>query len=499
MTRLPFLLVTIISLVASNAWALRLSGDTLETTKGAGHDQFARRLPHFRTWDSDIFFNAIDCSAESGSWTLADGDGDGEKISISWSTGSSCSFAGDITLKRGLIGRRRLSSDRSRRLEDGLFNLSFRGSVGFLNNKRDAILLSGVLTDGDGNSKNAVILIALSTSTRRRRLEDGIARDISIGFDASILIDTANDLIKVIRSTDGSELTSPDYSTYIDPASSSDSNTPSSTPASSCFPEVATAQVKGTGPVAMKNLQLGDLVLTTTGNEDAYYEKIYAFGHYSPKTEAAFVQLVTDDSTLEMTGEHLVFVANKVNPVRADSIQVGDILQPAAKVAEINTVHRKGLYAPLTASGRLVVDDILASSYISLQDEQAEFVAVGSVTTGISQHWFVHLMLSPFRTMCSGMMGSKNSDWCHAYNDDGLPHFIGTGMDFQHWVENQNVALQWMLLGTVLMIAGVCMFVENLFGVLAVIPTATVIVGGAAFVFFKANHLAVRGSKVKRI
>ena len=46
------------------------------------------------------------------------------------------------------------------------------------------------------------------------------------------------------------------------------------------------------------------------------------------RADAEFVQLVTQESTLEMSGEHLVFVAGKANPVRADSIQVGDVLHP---------------------------------------------------------------------------------------------------------------------------------------------------------------------------
>ena len=43
-----------------------------------------------------------------------------------------------------------------------------------------------------------------------------------------------------------------------------------------CFSEVSTVQVQNKGPVAMKDLQVGDYVLTAN-NE---YQPVYAFGHW---------------------------------------------------------------------------------------------------------------------------------------------------------------------------------------------------------------------------
>ena len=74
-----------------------------------------------------------------------------------------------------------------------------------------------------------------------------------------------------------------------------------------------------------------------------------------------------------MTGQHLVFVDGKTNPVRADSIQVGDRLQAEtsnAVVKKIMLVTRNGIYNPLTSSGTIQVNGIAASSYIAFQEEE---------------------------------------------------------------------------------------------------------------------------------
>jgi Hint module len=107
-----------------------------------------------------------------------------------------------------------------------------------------------------------------------------------------------------------------------------------------CFSEVATVQVEGKGPVAMKDLQLGEKVLTASHD----YEPVYAFGHRHLTQAAKFIQF---NDALEITGAHLVFVEGKVNPVRADSVKVGDFLQ-GGEVKSIKTIQRAGVYTPLT-------------------------------------------------------------------------------------------------------------------------------------------------------
>merc|ERR1719230_797254 len=92
-----------------------------------------------------------------------------------------------------------------------------------------------------------------------------------------------------------------------------------------------------------------------------------------------FVQLHTNTSIipLEMTDQHLIFLDGKKNPVRADSVKVGDVLQAEGKnavVEKIELVTRTGIYNPLTSSGTIQVNGIIASNYVSFQKENHEYI-----------------------------------------------------------------------------------------------------------------------------
>merc|ERR1712176_1478428 len=117
-----------------------------------------------------------------------------------------------------------------------------------------------------------------------------------------------------------------------------------------CFSGNMEVFVQGKGATPMKALQVGEYV--KIANDGEGYERVYGFAHRDPDKYAEFVQLHTSAGTtpLEMTGEHLVFVDGKTNPVRADSVQVGDHLKAEnidAVVEKIKLVTRNGLYNPL--------------------------------------------------------------------------------------------------------------------------------------------------------
>lgn len=105
-------------------------------------------------------------------------------------------------------------------------------------------------------------------------------------------------------------------------------------------------QVKGKGVIAMKDLKIGDKVLTSN-----QYQTVYALGHYNPYQEAKFLKIFTGNTHIEVTPDHLLYMQDKVNPVRASSIQAGDILFPSANVKHVKEVVKTGLYTPLTPDG----------------------------------------------------------------------------------------------------------------------------------------------------
>ena len=154
----------------------------------------------------------------------------------------------------------------------------------------------------------------------------------------------------------------------------------------SCFPGDATVFSKD-GTKLMKDLKIGDKVLCN--NTD--FSEVIAFLHYQPTEIAVYLTLDTEQgSSITISANHLVFTAispesssMKVQPLLAGEIKEGDSLivcdeqnQPAtSQVTKIHTVQKQGVYAPLTRSGVIVVDGVMASCYASFHSHDLAHVA----------------------------------------------------------------------------------------------------------------------------
>ena len=121
-----------------------------------------------------------------------------------------------------------------------------------------------------------------------------------------------------------------------------------------CFSESAQVEVQNKGLVAMKDLQVGDQVLTGNG-----YQPVYAFGHKEVAIEQEFLKIYTDSggNALELTRDHLVFVMDSLSrsqmAIRADRVKVGDVLATddavrGLLVTKVVTIVGRGAYLPLT-------------------------------------------------------------------------------------------------------------------------------------------------------
>ncbi|CAB9517326.1 Protein hedgehog [Seminavis robusta] len=241
---------------------------------------------------------------------------------------------------------------------------------------------------------------------------------------------------------------------------------PSPSPDPSCFSKQATVKVRDReGPTPMTRLARGDWVLVdATTNK---YEPIYAFAHWNEDKQSEFLQLTTSSgSKLELTGDHMVFVVGRHHPVPARSVQVGDLLVSGGSndtydtdldlsgglVTMIQTVRRTGIYAPLTPSGALVVDGILASSYVALQQESLEFVQWHDGTTIplLSQQRLAHWGLAPFRMICTTQLLTTTaaaSTLCDASADNhGMPAYVRMGLQLSQWADQQSKWTQVLLI-----------------------------------------------------
>jgi len=262
-----------------------------------------------------------------------------------------------------------------------------------------------------------------------------------------------------------------------------------------CFSGDNLVQVQGTGNVLMSELQVGDRVLTSAES----YEPVYAFGHRHETVKTTFVKfLVESGSWLEMTGAHLIHVKGKAHPVRADSVEVGESLVGKEgenlMITKIKEVNKKGIYAPLTASGNLVVNSLIASSYVSMQDNADEYVQLASTNMMLSQAGIAHLWMTPLRMLCT----RSNHDLCSTLDEDGLSPWVALGFDFTAWGETQSLLLQViMLLAT---LAGLVVFMV-LEAIANLSPSTFVVVSLAVLAAHRTKglHTSFSGQASKRL
>lgn len=169
----------------------------------------------------------------------------------------------------------------------------------------------------------------------------------------------------------------------------------------SCFPGVATVRMQGAGDVPLAKVKVGDEVLVHRDGQ-IVYEPILAFIHVVVGTSLPFVTVKHDQGSFRASSTHIVFVSLDDSGMSWSSKLVGD-LRVGEKVyaagSAVDTLHAQpsevrdirhgsttsGMFAPLTSSGTIVVDGVVASNYAS-PSEQKQL-----------PHWLAHAFFSPVR------------------------------------------------------------------------------------------------------
>jgi len=251
--------------------------------------------------------------------------------------------------------------------------------------------------------------------------------------------------------------------------------TPAPAPAPSlggfCFPETALVTVQGedknnvvtSKKMLMRNVQLGDKVLV---DQDGTYETVYSFGHYDTKIQSdAFMSLTTSDGkSLTLTPNHMIQTSNK-GTIAASRIQLGDSVMIASsnkneKVTQISkNTRKKGMYAPFTKSGYLVVDDIVVSNYIGVivNDQNNDDAKIlGGL---VSHQWVAHAFNAPHRFYCN-----YNDCMTENYTEEGLSTWIAMPFSLAQrmFVENTRTNTFIKTLGIITFVA-ICIVFTLLF------------------------------------
>jgi len=184
-----------------------------------------------------------------------------------------------------------------------------------------------------------------------------------------------------------------------------------------CFSGSSLVQVEDKGLVSMKDLQVGDSILV----DDGRYERIYSFGHLDRTRKASFLKLETTSSTIEISANHLLFVEGETNAIPAGQVKIGDNLihvrGDKSMVTSIENVQRIGLYAPFTPSGNLIVNNLLASNFVALDESQMTVEIMG---IHFNWHWLAHKFEFPHRLVCHYLSYCTSE----SYNEAGISNWV---------------------------------------------------------------------------
>ena len=220
-----------------------------------------------------------------------------------------------------------------------------------------------------------------------------------------------------------------------------------------CFSSNNTVQVRGKGTIPMAQVRIGDYIRSSI---DGRFDRVYTFGHRNDHAEATFhrISLLSENrmmkgiqntsTTMELTKDHLVLSADG-SFVRAGELKVDDLLLDEngneLVVHQIELVQSRGVYAPFTESGTIVVNGCVASVYANIQhraglDTNKDlFVVVGGIGT-ISFHTAAHMAQAPHRIFCrlwfdickdGGNVQDGMSVW-PAWQLSLFDYLFGTGM-----------------------------------------------------------------------
>lgn len=156
-----------------------------------------------------------------------------------------------------------------------------------------------------------------------------------------------------------------------------------------CFPGRSLVRTEDGSTKRLDQVQLGDRIAALDSSGDIVYSEVIAFLDRSLTERRQFVQLTTESGrVLTLTPAHLVPVEGR-SSVFAGRVQPGDkilVKDPSEenevehrlrwdKVVENRLVLEEGVFAPLTTEGTVLVDDVVASCYAFVDNQELAHIA----------------------------------------------------------------------------------------------------------------------------
>jgi len=123
----------------------------------------------------------------------------------------------------------------------------------------------------------------------------------------------------------------------------------------------------------MKDVMVGDKVLAVDSNDQPFFDEVIMLLHRNHNSIVEdYVQITTDtQNSVVLSRYHLIFVS-KTQTVFSKDVKIGQNIYiynsvksqiEITTVTNISYVTKTGVYAPLTRSGTIIVDNVYASCY----------------------------------------------------------------------------------------------------------------------------------------
>ncbi|KAH8414529.1 hypothetical protein KR215_008379 [Drosophila sulfurigaster] len=150
-----------------------------------------------------------------------------------------------------------------------------------------------------------------------------------------------------------------------------------------CFTPESSAQLESGKQKLLSELAIGDRVLSMNSNGRPVYSEVILFMDRNLEQMETFVQLHTDGgAVLTVTPAHLITVwqpeEQKLSYIFADRVEEQSfvmVLESSSgelrpqRVHRVSSVRRKGVVAPLTREGTIVVNSVAASCYAVISSQ----------------------------------------------------------------------------------------------------------------------------------
>ncbi|XP_048239523.1 uncharacterized protein LOC124133516 isoform X3 [Haliotis rufescens] len=206
----------------------------------------------------------------------------------------------------------------------------------------------------------------------------------------------------------------------------------------SCFPGHTTVVLEGGHTVNMKDIRVGDRVLSLTDQGNIDYSEVYLIIHSDEYRMNNYINISTTKHYIQSSPDHHIYLVSDgtKHTVPAAQVKLADrvliynhekTLFEEEVVTGLSTSTEIGVFAPLTMSGTIVVNGVLASCYVDC----------------VPPRW-AHPLLWPVRQLYC--LSPSVSAWLHTPGKDGVPIWVNWYMDNvipQHSNEEQISTIEF--------------------------------------------------------